>query len=411
MPETFFCHDPGLLGAFDEHIHAHDRFLFLFQAHDQWIFFQLEDRRRYRLIGHNGFGTMFRCAAKMSNDGLCECCSVECRLRPVAEVTRAETCLQGVEQRVLYDGGMFHEPKVPEHGQPAQQQGCGIGDVLAGDVGRRAMDCLKDADMIADIRGGCESQSAYQSGAEVADNITLQVGQHHHVEQVRSRDQFHAEVVYDHIIRLDLGILQGHLPETLQEESVRDLHDVCLMSAGDASGLFFAGHLEGIPDDLHRTGSGDEPAAQRHVVRQHMLDASVGVFYIFTDDRDIDRNAGPAEYGVHTMQGLEDPLVGIGVPGLARRYVHTLHPFSLGCFHRPFEQDAERLDPLLRLGSHPVRVSLVEHPFAHVHVFVSQRYPGCLEDRDHGIHDLRSDPISFRYGYVRHLVLHLRREE
>ena len=125
-----------------------------------------------------------------------------------------------------------------------------------------------------------------------------------------------------------------------------------------------------------------------------MLNTTISVFDIFPYDCNIDRNAGLAEYGIYPVQGLKSSFVGIGIPGLPGGYIHAFYTLTLGGFHRTFEEDAERLDGLLRLGGHSVAVTLVKHPFTHIYKFIFEGYFGGFENRQYSVHDLRTDPIS-----------------
>ncbi len=72
---------------------------------------------------------------------------------------------------------------------------------------------------------------------------------------------------------------------------------------------------------------GNEAAAERNVVREHMFDSTVGIFDVLTYNSNIDRDPGIGEYSIYTMKGLEHALVGVGIPGFAGSNVHTFYLF------------------------------------------------------------------------------------
>ena len=82
-----------------------------------------------------------------------------------------------------------------------------VGEALAGDVGRRAVDGLEDRRVVADVGAGHDAQAADQAGAQVADDVAVEVLHQQHVEARRVLHQLHAAGVDDHLVVLDVGIL------------------------------------------------------------------------------------------------------------------------------------------------------------------------------------------------------------
>ena len=88
------------------------------------------------------------------------------------------------------------------------------------------------------------------------------------------------------------AIFPGHLPETLQEQPVRQLHDIGLVPARDPFGAILLRHLECILDDLQTAGPGDKTTAQSHILRQHMFDAAISIFDVLSYNGDVDGDTG-----------------------------------------------------------------------------------------------------------------------
>lgn len=77
------------------------------------------------------------------------------------------------------------------------------------------------------------ASTADETGREVVDDGAVQVRHDHHVELVRVRDELHAGVVDNHILRLDHRVQLRDLSESPEEEAVALLHDVRLVDARD----------------------------------------------------------------------------------------------------------------------------------------------------------------------------------
>lgn len=58
-----------------------------------------------------------------------------------------------------------------------------------------------------DVSGGSEPEAADEAGAEVRDDVAVEVGHHHHVEVLRLLDELHHGAVDDHLLILDRRVL------------------------------------------------------------------------------------------------------------------------------------------------------------------------------------------------------------
>ena len=72
-----------------------------------------------------------------------------------------------------------------------------------GVLGRGAVDGLEHRRLRPDVGAGRHAEAADQPGAQVADDVAVQVRQHQHVVQLRLLDQLHAHVVDDAVLELD----------------------------------------------------------------------------------------------------------------------------------------------------------------------------------------------------------------
>ena len=81
----------------------------------------------------------------------------------------------------------------------------------------------------ADVGAGREAQAADHAGAEVGDDVAVEVREHDHVVLLGARDELVAEVVDDPVLELDVRVVLGHLAARLQEQAVGELHDVGLV--------------------------------------------------------------------------------------------------------------------------------------------------------------------------------------
>ena len=128
-------------------------------------------------------------------------------------------------------GGLLAE--VPQHHDRREQQRGRIRDALAGDVGRAAVDGLEHRHAGAEVRAGHDAEPADQPGAQVGDDVAVEVRQHDHVELLGLHHELHARGVDDALVVGDVRMRAGDLANAVEEQAVAELHDVRLVDRRD----------------------------------------------------------------------------------------------------------------------------------------------------------------------------------
>ena len=101
--------------------------------------------------------------------------------------------------------------QVAQHQHAGEHKRGRVDLVLALVLGGRAVRGLEDRAGCADVRAGREPEAADHAGAEVGDDVAVEVGQHDHVVLLGPRHELVAEVVDDAVLELDVGMALGHL--------------------------------------------------------------------------------------------------------------------------------------------------------------------------------------------------------
>ena len=92
-----------------------------------------------------------------------------------------------------------------------------------------------------EVRARRDPEPADEAGGEVADDVAVEVFQKQDVELLRVHDEFHARRVHDDVVGLDVRVLLCDRPEAVEEEAVRELHDVRLVHGRDPVAAVGAG--------------------------------------------------------------------------------------------------------------------------------------------------------------------------
>ena len=93
---------------------------------------------------------------------------------------------------------------------PDRISGGGIDLVLTFVLRGAAVGRFEDGAAGADVLAGGDAEAADQAGAQIADDVAVQVRQHEHVVQLGLLHELHAHVIDDALFEFDVGIFLGH---------------------------------------------------------------------------------------------------------------------------------------------------------------------------------------------------------
>ena len=96
-------------------------------------------------------------------------------------------------------------------------------------------------------------------GAQVGEDVAVEVLEQQHVELRRVLHELHAAVVDDDLAVADPRMIARHAPRALEEEPVRELQDVRLVDGADLAAPFALGEREGVARDPQRGAPRSRP--------------------------------------------------------------------------------------------------------------------------------------------------------
>ena len=164
---------------------------------------------------------------------------------------------------------------------------------------------------------GARPEAADEARAQVGHDVAVEVLEQQHVEAGGVEDELHAAVVHDDVVVLDVGEVRGDLRAAVEEQAVRELHDVGLVDGGDPLPAVGPRVVEGELRDPGRGLLGDDLDRLHHARHHHVLEARVEVLGVLADDDEVDVVV-PA---LHPGQRLDRAHVRVEVEGLAQGHV------------------------------------------------------------------------------------------
>lgn len=186
--------------------------------------------------------------------------------------------------------GMLVETHVLQHHNTRQKKSSRVGESLASDIGSGTVDGLEDGALVTNVSGRSKTKTTNQTGAKIGENVTVKVGHDENLVVVRKRvgDHLEAGVVEELGVKLNLGILGGHLAGSVEEETVGHLHDGGLVHNAH---LFLAssnGVLESEAENALGGLLGDQLDGLDNAVNNDVLDARVFALGVLTNEDSVD---------------------------------------------------------------------------------------------------------------------------
>ena len=267
--------------------------------------------------------------------------------------------------------------EVPQHQHPREHLRHRIDLVLPGVLRRGAVRRLEDRDSLAEVRARREPEPADHPGAEVRDDVAVQVRQDEHVVLLRPLHELHAHVVDDAVVELDVVVLLGDLACDAQIEPVRELHDVRLVDGRDLAAAVAACVVERELDDPAGAAHRDrldrdagvivrelaalrlDPVDQLLRVRRALLvlDPGVEVLGVLADDDQVDVLEARPDAGI----GLARADLRVEVEALAQGDVDGAEAAADRGRDRPLERDAGLADGVEDVVRQRVAAVLLHH--------------------------------------------------
>ena len=199
----------------------------------------------------------------------------------------------------------------------------------------------------AEVRRADDAEAADQAGAEIRDDVAVQVRHHEHVELPRVHHEVHAGGVDDLLVVRDVGVLARDGADALEEQPVAELHDVGLVDRRHLLPAVPPRVLEREPRDPRRRALGDDLQALDDAGHDLVLEAGVQILGVLADDHQVDAR----EPRRHARQVPDRPQVRVEIERLAQPDVDAREPFRDRRRHRALERDlvpADRLEELDR---------------------------------------------------------------
>lgn len=227
-----------------------------------------------------------------------------------------------------------------QHHDGGEQQGSRVSKTLASDVGSGTVDGLENGALVTNVTGGGQAKTTDQTGAHVGQNVTVQVGHDKDLIVVRSGvgDDLQARVVQQLGVELDIREVLGDVAGSVEEQTVRHLHDGGLVHNTDLLLVDRLGVLEGEAEDALGGLLGDELDALHNTIHHDVLNTRVFTLSVLADQHSVDIVVG----GLVTGDRTAGTDVGEQIEGTAQSQVQRdvaladrgLNPISIVQFWR-----------------------------------------------------------------------------
>jgi len=251
---------------------------------------------------------------------------------------------EGIEDGLLNARGVLGETHVSQHHDGAEEEGSGVGKVLASNIRSGTVNSLEDRALITNVSGGGETKATDQTGTHVGENVTVEVGHNKNLVVVGGRvsDHLEAAVVEKLGVKLNTGEVLGDLLSDLEEKTVGELHDSSLVDNADLLAANGLGVLEGESEDTLGSLASNELDALDNTVDNNVLNTRVFTLGVLSDQDSVD----VVVRGLVASNGAAGSQVSEEVEGSAEGKVERDVALANGSSERTLEGNLVLLDVL-----------------------------------------------------------------
>ena len=163
------------------------------------------------------------------------------------------------------------------------------------------------------------AQPADESGAEVGDDVAVEIRQQQHVELLRPHHELHARCVDDPFAVGDVRARGGHLARRVEEQPVAELHDVRFVDRDDAAPAVLARVIEREHRDARGRPLGDDLQAFDDARHDLVFEPRIEILRVLAHDDQVH----VLKAARHAREVPHRPEVRVQIERLAQPDVHA----------------------------------------------------------------------------------------
>lgn len=170
--------------------------------------------------------------------------------------------LECLENWILNDIWEEWQLQVSQHHDWAQNEGSRVSTSRLNKIKSRMSGTLLEQSMVkSNVATWSNSCTSNKPSSYASNDWAIKIWQKHHIKRLRMEREIHACSIHNHLFILDLREILSNLSRCIQELSINQFHDVCLMNNCDLLSIGCQCILKGIlsnsltlllGDDLHR---------------------------------------------------------------------------------------------------------------------------------------------------------------
>merc|ERR1719211_471269 len=141
---------------------------------------------------------------------------------------------------------MIVQVHVSQHHHAGEKKCRGVSEILPSNVWSSSVDSLEYCSVCANVSTGGEAESTNEAGAEVGEDVPVEVGHHQDVVEAGVLDHVETNCVQVSLLELDLGVFLGSFATTFQEQTVAHPHDVGFVDGSHLASAVLLGIFESI---------------------------------------------------------------------------------------------------------------------------------------------------------------------
>eukprot|EP00056_Hartaetosiga_gracilis_P016399 m.4898 g.4898 ORF g.4898 m.4898 type:complete len:323 (-) comp4051_c0_seq1:176-1144(-) len=282
----------------------------------------------------------------------------------------------GLEDSLFNFVGVLVEVHVPEHHDRGQHKGCWVCKIFPGNIRRCPMHRLKNGHaFLPNVATWSETKTTNETCGEIAENITIQVGHHHHIKLVRVLCDHQARLVEKLLIKMHIWILLRNLSAAFKKQPIRHFHHIGLVHGSDTITVVLLCKFKSKLSNAHGRLLCDQFDGLDHSWDHLVLNPTVFPFGVFTNNHCVHIIIGR----LVSLDGSARTNVCKQVKGFSKSEIQRWMSLANGCSKRALECNFVLKDGLfchLRYG----RTTILVKGGHHIHILPFNRRLCSSED-------------------------------
>ena len=273
-----------------------------------------------------------------------------------------------------------------------EQESRRVGNTLAGNHGRRAVNGFKHSAFFTNIGRTRKPYRTCNFCSDIRNDVAVKVERYDYFKILRGIGKFGCADIDDPVVVGDVRVFCSNFVKDFSEQTIGLLHDVVFGKTSYLIASVEFSVFKCIADDLLTTWAANEFEALHYFIGLLVFDACIEVFFVFTNDHQIHFRMLCRHIRMQTKARAN---VGIQAQKLARRHIQALVTPTLRRGYWRLQKYFIASDGIPSFRTNTGGIASQINLLTYLNFVVSQLGTCCFQNRKRCLHNFWPNAISF----------------